>query len=485
MSTSLIGFKVQGATAIFLSLCLLQQPLQGRSQDHLSPSSLFGDTPREQLVRQYLEAFDAGDVAVRHFWEKVSQSDVPIDERLARYNKVKSDIGNVTPLKILRSMPGALDVLVQSANGGKLTMMFVIAEGVSPLLTGVRIEQVGDESPGTSQAPPKAEREILDDIKRLIENKSHADQFSGAILIARGPDVIWENAYGMADENFGIANQVTTRFDTGSIAKSFTRVAIAQLLEQGKLHLEDTIGHFLPDYPNPIARDKVTVSELLDMRSGIADFFGAKFEKTPRGDIRVLADYLPLFATEPLAFDPGTQRAYSNGGYIVLGLILEKASGETYYDYVQNHIFAPAGMNHSDFPFSDMRHDHEATGYSKIVDKAGTFRLPASARRSNELMMPARGSSAGSASTTIGDLFLYSRALASNVLVNHSTAEKLGLSGSAMGIAGGAPGLNASLETGIRGAADAEYTLIIMSNYDPPAAEDLNKELRSLLHSSQ
>jgi CubicO group peptidase (beta-lactamase class C family) len=234
------------------------------------------------------------------------------------------------------------------ANGGKLTMMFVIAEGVRPLLTGVRIEQVGDESPGTSQAPPKAEREILDDIKRLIENKSHADQFSGAILIARGPDVIWQNAYGMADENFGIANQVTTRFDTGSIAKSFTRVAIAQLLEQGKLHLEDTIGHFLPDYPNPIARDKVTVSELLDMRSGMADFFGAKFEKTPRGDIRVLADYLPLFATEPLAFDPGTQRAYSNGGYIVLGLILEKASGETYYDYVQNHIFAPAGMNHSD-----------------------------------------------------------------------------------------------------------------------------------------
>jgi D-alanyl-D-alanine carboxypeptidase len=340
------------------------------------------------------------------------------------------------------------------------------------------------DAPGSQAVPPRSESDALADIRELVETTAAKDQFSGAVLIARGSQILWQGAYGWASSNEKIQNQTTTRFDIGSIVKSFTRVAIAQLFESGKLKLDDRIGRFLPDYPNALAREKVTVDELLEMRSGIGDFFGPRFQAMSRGDIRGLADYLPLFAAEPLAFEPGTKQAYSNGGYIVLGLIIEKVSGESYYDYVREHVFQPAGMRHTDFPFSDMPHDDEATGYTRVDEVK--FAVPAGARRANYLMMPARGSSAGSARSTVNDLFLYSRALAANVLLQSGgTAAKLGISGAAMGVAGGAPGLNALLETGIHGLGAANYTLVIMSNYDPPSAEALGRQVRALLRSAR
>jgi CubicO group peptidase (beta-lactamase class C family) len=467
------------------SICLLTFGLQGAAQSTPASPSIFSETSKQQLVRQYLDAYNGGEQKTRQFWEMVSPSDTPVEERVSRYQKLFSNLGAITPIKILNDAPGDLDVLVRSASGETLEMMFEVGEGAKPALKGVRIEQFREGAPSDTQSSPKPEHEVLEDIKRLLASKVAADEFAGTILIAKGPNVIFQAAYGLADQNFGIPNEMNTRFDSGSIAKSFTRTATAQLVEKGKLHLEDTIGQYLPTYPNEKARDHVTIAQLLDMRSGIADFFGTKFERTPRGDIRSLSDYLPLFASEPLAFEPGTKRAYSNGGFIVLGLIIEKASGETYYDYVQRHVFAPAGMVHSDFSFSDMRHDHEATGYTKTGESVASFQLPANQRRANDLVMPARGSSAGSARTTAGDLFLYSRALVTNSLVKPSTAETMGISGSAMGIAGGAPGINAVLETGIRGVGPDDYTLAIMSNYDPPSAEDLGKAVRGMLRSAK
>ena len=131
-----------------------------------------------------------------------------------------------------------------------------------------------------------------------------------------------------ANSDTHISNQADNRFDVCSIAKYFTRVAIGQLLEQDKLKLTDKVGVFLPAYPNPAVREQVTIEQLLDMRSGIGDFFGEKFRQAPKDKIRTLADYLPFFASEPLQFPPGTQKKYSNGGYLVLGLIIESITAK-------------------------------------------------------------------------------------------------------------------------------------------------------------
>ncbi|MBD5606047.1 MAG: beta-lactamase family protein, partial [Candidatus Eremiobacteraeota bacterium] len=317
------------------------------------------------------------------------------------------------------------------------------------------------------------------------QDRSKADTFSGAILIARGSEVIFTNAYGLADRNFQIANQVNTRFDTGSIAKSFTQVAIAQLVEQGKVRLDDTIGKYVPEYPNTPARDKVTIGELLDMTSGVGDIFGERLDQTPVGRIRTLSDYLPLFESEPLAFEPGSKHAYSNGGYILLGIIIEKVTGQSYYDYVHEHIFRPAGMKNTDFPLSDMPHDNEATGYTRMTgDSHAPTSVPGSVK-TNVLVMPARGCSAGSARTTVQDLFLYTRALTTETLLKKSTADQLGISGSAMGIGGGGPGVHAGIETGIHSAGPGVYTVVVMSNYDPPAAVDLMRDVSRMLRTAQ
>ena len=170
------------------------------------------------------------------------------------------------------------------------------------------------------------------------------------MLVARGDQVLVHEARGLASREYAAANRTATRFNLGSINKLFTRVAIGQLAEQGKLSLDDTIGKFLPAYPNREAAAKVTVRQLLDMTSGVGDFFGKKFADTPKDRIRTLEDYLPFFAAEPLLFAPGSQRRYSNGGYVVLGLIVAKASGQSYFDYVRDHIYSPAGMTATGAP---------------------------------------------------------------------------------------------------------------------------------------
>src|SRR3954466_1395969 len=127
----------------------------------------------------------------------------------------------------------------------------------------------------------------------------------------------------------------------------FTQVAAAQLAARGKLALTCTIRKHLPDSRVPEA-DRITVKQLLTMTSGMGEVFGQKYAATPKDRLRTLRDFLGLFETDPLRFEPGTSRAYSNAGYVVLGLIIEKASGRDYDEYVRERIFAPAGMKNTD-----------------------------------------------------------------------------------------------------------------------------------------
>ncbi|HKO54818.1 MAG TPA: serine hydrolase [Thermoanaerobaculia bacterium] len=286
--------------------------------------------------------------------------------------------------------------------------------------------------------------------------------FSGVVLLAKDGQPVMQRAQGLADPVKGIENRMDTKFNLGSINKIFTRVAIGQLAAAGKLSLDDTIRKHLPDYPSPAA-DRITIQQLLDQKSGLGDIFGPRYEAAPPSRLRKLSDYLPLFVDKPLEFEPGTSQRYSNAGYIVLGLIIEKRSGQSYYDYVRDHITKPAGMTDTASYAVDEQVPNRAIGQTK--------------NGSNTATLPGRGSSAGGGYSTAADMLRFAQALLADKLLDHKWTDWVfGGSGERnLGVAGGAPGINAALEIA------PPYTLVVLANQDPPAAEEVMRSARELM----
>ena len=300
------------------------------------------------------------------------------------------------------------------------------------------------------------------------------DRFSGVVMLANGDKPLLARAWGMADPTKGIANRPDTKFNLGSINKFFTKIAIGQLAAAGKLSLDDTIRKHLPDYPSPVA-DKITIAQLLDHRSGLGDIFGPKFMAS-HASLRKLSDYIPLFADAPLEFEPGTSQRYSNAGFVVLGLIIEKVSGQSYYDYVRDHVTKPAGMSDTASYAVDENVPNRAIGQTKRGPEG-----PLLQRGNNNASLPARGSSAGGGYSTAPDLLRLTQALLANKILSKGWTDwlftnKVDSGGKrGLGVAGGSPGVNAVLEIA------PPYTLIVLSNFDPPSAEEVAREGRKVV----
>jgi D-alanyl-D-alanine carboxypeptidase len=201
------------------------------------------------------------------------------------------------------------------------------------------------------------------------------------------------------------------------MTKMFTAVAVAQLAERGTLALSDPIARHLPDYPNADVARRVTIEQLLTHTSGMGSFWNARYAAR-RDSLFTLADYVPLFAGDPLSFEPGARFGYSNAGYIVLGRIVEAASGMSYYDYVQRHIFEPAGMRNTGFYDRQGKAANVAIGYTRQGAPAGQRVDHAPGGR--EL----RGGSAGGGYSTAEDLLAFGRALAANTLMSAESARR-------------------------------------------------------------
>lgn len=349
---------------------------------------------------------------------------------------------------------------------------------------------IGGPDPEETKDWPKPEiRTGLTQAQKLSNITSYgqrlydAKHFSGVILAAKDGEPQLTHAWGLADVATKTPNTLDTKFNIGSINKFFTKTAIAQLAEAGKLSPDDTIRKLLPDYPSPVA-DKITIQQLVDHRSGLGDIFGERYRNAPPSRLRELSDFLPLFADKPLDFEPGTSQRYSNAGYIVLGLIIEKISGQKYRDYVQQHVFAPAGMKDTGFYAIDENVANRATGYvGQAPSPVRTGEAPVP--HPNTQSLPGRPSSAGGAYATAGDLLRFAKALNANKFASEkwtnwifsSTFEPMGR---ALGIAGGAPGLNASLEMSPDG-----WIVIAMSNYDPPSATTLAMGAMDIIHADR
>jgi CubicO group peptidase (beta-lactamase class C family) len=309
--------------------------------------------------------------------------------------------------------------------------------------------------------------EVAAALARYLDGQAAADEFSGNVLLAKDGKPLLRRAYGMADQGLRVANDLATKFDVGSLSKLFTKTAVMQLVEQGKLALDDTIARRLPDYPNKQVAAKVTVGQLLDFRSGLGDVFTPEFAAAAKDRFRTPRDFFALFADQPLRFAPGTKESYSNAGYIVLGAIVEAVSGQSYDDYVREHIFQPAGMTDTANYELDVPVPNRAIGYTRESPRGPA---PGGGRRNNLFLTLFKGSPAGGGYSTVDDLLRFDAALRSGILF------KDGHKIVGLGAAGGTGGCNALLEQ-----MDQGYTLVVLSNYDPPVAEKLGQTVRGWL----
>jgi CubicO group peptidase (beta-lactamase class C family) len=313
------------------------------------------------------------------------------------------------------------------------------------------------------------------------------DAFSGVLLVAKDGKPVFKKAYGLASKAYNIPNRTDTKFNIASATKMFTAVAVAQLLEQGKLSLTDTVGKFLPDFPNKLVAEKVTVHHLLSHSSGLGDYHGAMYI-CRKGILREPRDYFPLFADQPLSFAPGERMQYSNAGYVLLGAIIEKASGENYFDYVRGHIFTPVGMPDTDFYETDIDTPNLATGYTNFQDKGEDyFEFHLGPRRNTSLYNGARGGSQGGAYSTAEDLLRFSLAVRANKLVSAKTLDLFTTKkyffrkysagdinygyGFEIENAGGKRvighgGGDLGISSALRWYPDSDYTMVVLSNYD-------------------
>ena len=301
-----------------------------------------------------------------------------------------------------------------------------------------------------------------------------AHDFAGVVLVARSGKIVFENAYGVADRTRNTPMTADLRFNVASIGKMFTKTAVGQLIQAGTLKPSDTIGSLLPDYPNADAKD-ATVDQLLRFQVGIADFFGDRFAQAPKDWFQSNHDYYEFIASQPLTFRPGEKTEYCNGCFVLLGEIIAKVSGVPYERYIQDHVFAPAGMKTAGFlAYGDPK---VALGYTRPT--------PDDAWTSAVSLHGHHGSAAGGAYATARDLLAFDEAIRMRVLLDAKTTAWYFNNPSdaatprAMdhyAIAGGAPGANASIGT------TGAWTIVVLGNLDPPNAVRLGDPLARALY---
>lgn len=453
------------------------------------------DDPAVRKATDYIRAFNSGDTEVmRRFLTENFFPGRSIDDRLQTYRQIYNNLGALEVQRIIKSGDGSITLFVRASKEGPVQLQFEIESQPPHRIKslGVEVGDTDDEEPAVKVAvkPPANEMDIGRAADEYFNKLVEADLFSGAVLIAKDGKPIYQKAFGLASKEHNTPNRADTKFNLGSINKFFTDTAIVQLAEQGKLSLDDTIIKHLPDYPNHQAAEKITIRHLLTHSSGIGDFFGEKYVATPKNRIRKISDYFQFFAAQPLLFEPGTSRRYSNGGYVVLGAIIEKVSGKSYYDYVRENIFVSAGMSNTDSYETDVPTPNLASGYTR---RGEGREADTKERRNNIYTRPARGSSAGGGYSTTDDMLRFTIALQNAKLLSPEftlwllnrmpgnppskslpSSINTPIKDGDMGIAGGAPGINAALEFDFA----SGYTVIVLSNYDPPAAERPARQIR-------
>ena len=348
------------------------------------------------------------------------------------------------------------------------------------------------QPPGQQEVRTNTATSLLDAAQQwalYVDELAGPDGFSGGIHVSRGQEVVHEQFWGKPVRGSEAPFDRDTRFNVASMGKMFTAVAIGQLVEDGHLSWDDTVDEHFPEFPWSEYADQITIEMLLSHQSGLGNY---AFDH----DLTDAEAIVQRAASVPVAFDPGSQMGYSNTGFAVLGVLIERASGLSYYDYVRTHVFERAGMTRSGFFSATDPVDNMALGYTAMQpdgSRGEGERVP------NADMIERIGSPGGGAYSTLADLQRFALALQEDRLVDRrirdelwrgralmggSTWYALGFgvrtSGGALvvGHNGGAPGIGAVLqlfpETGV--------LAVAFTNHDPDPIIPLTREIVRLVN---
>lgn len=454
------------------------------------PQGAAADAPSLQRFHAWLEAFNSADRAkLAQFVETQAPG---------RASRIDQDLdfsrrtGGFTLRKIVEVTPARTVAFVEEREGENFVQITFDVDPAAPHAM-TQFEPRIVPRPPEFAIPRLTEAQLAPALRAAAERAAASDRFSGAIAVAKKDAMIYTGAFGMADREKPVANTPDTRFRNGSMNKMITAVAVLQLAQAGKLKLTDPIGTYLTDYPNKDLASKVTVHHLLTHTGGTGDIFTPEYAAR-RLEMKTHADYLALYGQRGVAFEPGSRFAYSNYGFVLLGAIVERVSGGSYYDYVREHVYVPAGMASTGSQPEEEAVPGRAIGYTRPPG--------ATAWTPNTGTLPYRGTSAGGGYTTAGDLVRFANAILSHKLLNaeHTTllltgkAEMVGggppgnryaygfMDGTddgrrVVGHGGGAPGQNGELAI----YPDSGYIIVVLANLDPPAAGRLAQFVKNRL----
>ncbi|MGH9628925.1 MAG: serine hydrolase, partial [Bryobacteraceae bacterium] len=238
-------------------------------------------------------------------------------------------------------------------------------------------------------------------IDELLARYHANNQFNGAVLVSEGGNVIYKKGFGLANMEWQIPNTPETKFRLGSITKQFTAAVILQLVNEGKIKLDDKLSQYVPEYPKKTA-DRVTIHQLLNHTSGVPSYTSLpNFMRDKVRDPYAPLDLIKVFWDMDLEFEPGSRFRYNNSGYHLLGVVIEKVTGKTYAEALQERLFQPLKMNASGYDLNQPLLAKRAGAYARTLD--GFENAPYL-----DMTIPY---SAGSLYSTVEDLYLWDQAL--------------------------------------------------------------------------
>jgi D-alanyl-D-alanine carboxypeptidase len=288
------------------------------------------------------------------------------------------------------------------------------------LISALAIWVIG--ASGCLAASASALAETSAKIDELLRSAFPADAPGAAVLVVQDGKTVLRKGYGMANLELGVPVDSDNVFRICSITKQFTAVAILQLVEAGKVRLDDDIHLYVPDYPT--GDTKVTLAQLLQHTAGIPSIGSqSEWAEIWRKDMSV-TELLALTKNKPLEFAPGTNFKYSNTGYVLLGAVIEKASGQSYADYIQAHIFAPAGMTSSYYDTASRVIPHRTAGYMRDDKNTAASGLQPGGWTNAPFISMTQPYSAGSVLSTVDDMWKWEQALAAGKLVSPALLTK-------------------------------------------------------------
>ena len=312
-------------------------------------------------------------------------------------------------------------------------------------------------------------------IDMLIDEYTALDIFSGVVLVADHGVPKYHRAFGLANRETNDLNTLSTKFDIGSMNKTFTKIVVLQLIEEGRLQLSDLLGEYISGFPIESANN-ITIEHLINHSSGYGDYYqGQEFFHLPVSE-KTIAALVERICTLPLMFKPGTEREYSNSGYILLGAIIEKITGVGYHKNIQERIIDPLGMNQT-YVFNKLEVPNRAIGYYKnmkgeIMDNLGYVELP--------------NPDGGFQSTTLDILKFYQEYHYGSELLSYNTKmedeffsmiQQHSTTGGAIPHAGGFNGANTVNYEILRD----HITIMVFANMDEPVAEQIGAGILAII----